>query len=86
MVLKRCFLRDFLCFSHVLFYFLHLFLHFLLFSDKMPTDSDSDEDFGPTPSKKKTYDLDFKLKVVNYSEAHNKSKAAKTFKVSRQNV
>lgn len=51
----------------------------------MSTDSDSDQQ--PTPSKKKTYDLKFKLKVIKYVEKHgNKSKAAKEFEIDIRRV
>ncbi len=46
----------------------------------------SSESEGPTPSKRKNYDLKFKLEVVKYAEKHNKSKAAKDMKVGRKQV
>lgn len=48
--------------------------------------SSSSEAEGPTPSKRKNYDLKFKLEVVEYAEKHNKSKAARDKKVPRSCV
>lgn len=48
--------------------------------------SDSESDYIPTPSKKKAYDLQFKLDAIKYAEKHNKSKAAKDLKVPRSNI
>lgn len=47
----------------------------------------SDSEFeGPTPAKRKNYDLKFKLEVVEYGENNSKRKAAKTFKVTQSRV
>lgn len=48
--------------------------------------SNSSDSEGPTPSKRKNYDLKFKLEVVEYAAKHNKSKAAKDKKVGRKQV
>ena len=49
--------------------------------------SDSESSQAPTSSKKKKYDLDFKLKAIKYAEKiNNKSKAARDFKVSRRQI
>jgi len=48
--------------------------------------SQSESDLQPTPSKKKNYELSFKLRAVEYAEKHDKSKAAKEFKVDRRQV
>ena len=45
--------------------------------------SDSETDQKPTPSKRKNYDLKFKLDAVEYAESHNNSKAARQFNVGR---
>lgn len=48
--------------------------------------SSGSESEGPASSKRKNYDLNFKLQVVAYAEKHNKSKAAKDKKVPRSCV
>jgi Brinker DNA-binding domain len=48
--------------------------------------SQSESDLQPTPPKKKNYELSFKLRAVEYAEKHDKSKAAKEFKVDRRQV
>jgi len=48
--------------------------------------SESESDLQPTPPKKKNYELSFKLRAVEYAEKHDKSKAAKEFKVDRRQV
>ena len=48
--------------------------------------SSSSESEDATPSKRKNYDMHFKLEVVAYAEKYNKSKAAKLKKVPRSCV
>lgn len=48
--------------------------------------SSSSESEDATPSKRKNYDMHFKLEVVAYAEKYNKSKAAKIKKVPRSCV
>ncbi|CAK8684721.1 unnamed protein product [Clavelina lepadiformis] len=48
--------------------------------------SSSSESEDATPSKRKNYDMHFKLEVVKYAEKYNKSKAAKIKKVPRSCV
>jgi len=48
--------------------------------------SQSESDLQPTPPKKKNYELSFKLRAVEYAEKHDKSKAAKEFKVDHRQV
>ena len=48
--------------------------------------SQSESDLQPTLPKKKNYELSFKLRAVEYAEKHDKSKAAKEFKVDRRQV
>jgi Brinker DNA-binding domain/Tc5 transposase DNA-binding domain len=48
--------------------------------------SSDTESQGPTPSKRRTYDLKFKLEVVEYAEEYGKHKAATKFKVDRASV
>lgn len=49
----------------------------------MSSDSETE---GPTPAKRRNYDLKFKLNAVLYAEKHNKSKAAKDLNVNRQDI
>jgi transposase-like protein len=49
----------------------------------MSSDSESD---GPTPNKRKNYDLKFKLEAAEYAEKHDKSKASRHFKVGRTQI
>ena len=48
--------------------------------------SSSSESEDATPSKRRNYDMHFKLEVVAYAEKYNKSKAAKIKKVPRSCV
>jgi Brinker DNA-binding domain len=48
--------------------------------------SDSENEHAPTPSKRKAYDLKFKLDAVEYAEKQDNSKAAQTSGVSRKRI
>ena len=49
-------------------------------------ESDSESEQGPSTPKRRNYDLNFKLDVVDYAEKHDNSKAARHFKVGRTQV